>query len=52
MKHLGYHSHLVNMVGCVRNGAKPMLLLEYCCNGDLLRYLRQPEGEARVTKMS
>jgi serine/threonine protein kinase len=42
MKNLGYHSHLVNMVGCISDPKKPMLLMEFCGNGDLLRFLREP----------
>jgi hypothetical protein len=41
MKRLGYHSHIVSMLGCVSEGEQPMLVVEYCAHGDMLRFLRR-----------
>ncbi len=40
MKNLGYHAHLLNMLGCVSNPRNPILVVELCEHGDLLRVLR------------
>uniref|UniRef100_A0A183VFV7 Protein kinase domain-containing protein n=2 Tax=Toxocara canis TaxID=6265 RepID=A0A183VFV7_TOXCA len=40
MKKLGYHAHIVSLIGCVSNLEEPMIVVEYFANGDLLRYLR------------
>jgi serine/threonine protein kinase len=40
MKTLGYHAHLLNMLGCDSSPRLPLLILELCDRGDLLRLLR------------
>uniref|UniRef100_A0A914WN79 Protein kinase domain-containing protein n=1 Tax=Plectus sambesii TaxID=2011161 RepID=A0A914WN79_9BILA len=41
MKRIGYHSHLVSILGCITDPQRdPCLIIEYCCNGDLLKYVR------------
>uniref|UniRef100_A0A914W0I2 Protein kinase domain-containing protein n=1 Tax=Plectus sambesii TaxID=2011161 RepID=A0A914W0I2_9BILA len=41
MKRIGYHSHLVSILGCITDPQlDPCLIIEYCCNGDLLKYVR------------
>lgn len=40
MKTLGYHPHVLNLIGCVSSQYNPLLIVEYCANGDLLRLLR------------
>uniref|UniRef100_A0A914X544 Protein kinase domain-containing protein n=1 Tax=Plectus sambesii TaxID=2011161 RepID=A0A914X544_9BILA len=41
MKRIGYHSHLVSIIGCIiAPQLDPCLIIEYCCNGDLLKYVR------------
>uniref|UniRef100_A0A915L5V5 Protein kinase domain-containing protein n=1 Tax=Romanomermis culicivorax TaxID=13658 RepID=A0A915L5V5_ROMCU len=40
MKQLGYNDKLVNMLGCVTADDPLCLIVEYCSDGDLLRYLR------------
>uniref|UniRef100_A0A0N5AKL1 Protein kinase domain-containing protein n=1 Tax=Syphacia muris TaxID=451379 RepID=A0A0N5AKL1_9BILA len=41
MKHLAYHPHLVCMLGiATATCGQPCLVVEYCCNGDLLHYVR------------
>jgi serine/threonine protein kinase len=40
MKNLGYHAHLLNMLGCVSNPRNPILVVEFCEHGDLLHALR------------
>ncbi len=40
MKNLGYHAHLLNMLGCVSDVRDPKLVVEFCEHGDLLRILR------------
>uniref|UniRef100_A0A0N5A6E8 Protein kinase domain-containing protein n=1 Tax=Parastrongyloides trichosuri TaxID=131310 RepID=A0A0N5A6E8_PARTI len=41
MKELGYHPHVVNIVGCITDWKQPLLILEYCENEDLLKLLRK-----------
>ncbi|GMR37341.1 hypothetical protein PMAYCL1PPCAC_07536, partial [Pristionchus mayeri] len=40
MKTLGYHRHVISMFGAVTTSIDPILVVEYCQNGDLLRFLR------------
>uniref|UniRef100_A0A914V1C6 Protein kinase domain-containing protein n=1 Tax=Plectus sambesii TaxID=2011161 RepID=A0A914V1C6_9BILA len=41
MKRIGYHLHLVNILGCITDPQlDPCLIIEYCCHGDLLKYVR------------
>lgn len=39
MKKLGGHAHVVNLIGYVPLES-PLIVMEYCANGDLLKYLR------------
>ncbi|KAH7706010.1 Protein F09A5.2 [Aphelenchoides avenae] len=39
MKELGSHPHIVNFIGHVATEC-PLIVMEYCANGDLLNYLR------------
>ncbi|CEF70306.1 Tyrosine-protein kinase receptor torso [Strongyloides ratti] len=41
MKDLGYHPHIVNIIGCITDWKLPLLVLEYCENEDLLKLLRK-----------
>lgn len=41
MKRLGYHSHIVSMLGRISDQDVPMLIVEYCSNGDMLQFLRK-----------
>ena len=41
MKTLGFHPHVLNMIGCVSSLYDPLLIVEYCANGDLLTLLRK-----------
>lgn len=45
MKSLNYHPHLVSMLGWVYDERSPMLLVEYCGNGDLLHFVRLKKEE-------
>ncbi|VDD85627.1 unnamed protein product [Enterobius vermicularis] len=45
MKTLQYHSHLVSMLGWAEENGIPMLLVEYCKQGDLLHLLRSKKDE-------
>jgi hypothetical protein len=47
MKKLGFHIHLVNMIGCITSTQAPMLVLELCSNGDLLTYLRTQKKQMK-----
>lgn len=47
MKTLGLHDNIVNMLGCITAG-KSCLVLEYCANRDLLRYLKQKKVELEI----
>ncbi|GMT16978.1 hypothetical protein PFISCL1PPCAC_8275, partial [Pristionchus fissidentatus] len=40
MKTLGYHRHIISMFGCVTTSIDPILVVEFCYHGDLLRFLR------------
>jgi len=41
MKQLGYHSHIISLLGCVSDPDEPMIITEYCVHGDMLRFLRK-----------
>ncbi|VDM71295.1 unnamed protein product, partial [Strongylus vulgaris] len=41
MKTLGYHERLVNMLACITESEPLCLIIEYCSDGDLLRFLRE-----------
>ncbi|CAD6185385.1 unnamed protein product [Caenorhabditis auriculariae] len=41
MKKLGYHTHVISMLGCVSNPFEPLIVVEYCEKGDLLKFLRR-----------
>ncbi len=43
MKTLGFHEHLVNLVGCVSDPKKPLLVVELCELGDLRKLLHRTE---------
>ena len=45
MKSLNYHPHLVCMLGYVPDPRNPLLLVEYCANGDLLHLIRSHKKE-------
>jgi hypothetical protein len=40
MKALNYHPHIVCFLGYVTDIAHPLLIFEYCANGDLLHFVR------------
>jgi hypothetical protein len=41
MKALEYHPNVVCLLGCcVAEAISPLLVLEYCINGDLLHFLK------------
>uniref|UniRef100_A0A915C369 Protein kinase domain-containing protein n=1 Tax=Parascaris univalens TaxID=6257 RepID=A0A915C369_PARUN len=40
MKNLGYHTHIISLIGCVSNRFAPKIVTELCANGDVLRFLR------------
>ena len=40
MKVLKYHTHLVSLIGYVPDHVRPLLIIEYCKNGDLLHFIR------------
>ena len=41
MKKLGYHSHILGMIGCLTTTEMPLMVLEYCEQGDLLLFLKR-----------
>uniref|UniRef100_A0A914UJ95 Protein kinase domain-containing protein n=1 Tax=Plectus sambesii TaxID=2011161 RepID=A0A914UJ95_9BILA len=42
MKRIGYHPHLISILGCIIGPhLDSCLIIEYCCNGDLLKYIRK-----------
>ncbi|XP_065842852.1 uncharacterized protein [Oscarella lobularis] len=50
MKRIGQHPHIVSMLACVTKCQPLCLIVEYCCCGDLLNYLRKgrPNSSNRV----
>lgn len=50
MKTLGFHEHIVNMLGCVTTGNRCCLLMEYCSEKDLLRYLKLKKVELEMVQ--
>uniref|UniRef100_A0A914VJA9 Protein kinase domain-containing protein n=1 Tax=Plectus sambesii TaxID=2011161 RepID=A0A914VJA9_9BILA len=41
MKRIGYHLHLISILGCITDPQlEACLIIEYCSNGDLLKYVR------------
>lgn len=49
MKTLGCHENVVNFVGYIRKPVSYLPVLEYCANGDLLRYLRNNNDDGNIT---
>uniref|UniRef100_A0A914DMY0 Protein kinase domain-containing protein n=1 Tax=Acrobeloides nanus TaxID=290746 RepID=A0A914DMY0_9BILA len=45
MKSLNYHPHLVSMLGYVADARSPLLIVEYCSQGDLLHLIRERKYE-------
>jgi hypothetical protein len=41
MKTIGYHDHIVNMLGYSIVDQKPVLIVEMCAYGDMLGVLRE-----------
>ncbi|XP_026881912.2 macrophage colony-stimulating factor 1 receptor [Electrophorus electricus] len=41
LSHLGPHANIVNLLGACTHGGPVLLITEYCCNGDLLNFLRR-----------
>ncbi|WKX88720.1 hypothetical protein Q1695_008385 [Nippostrongylus brasiliensis] len=41
MKNLGYHAHVISMLGCVSCTISPIIIVEYCEHGDLLHFVRK-----------
>jgi hypothetical protein len=53
MKSLKYHPHLVCLIGYVPDALSPMLLIEYCSNGDLLHFVRNNKNQiVHVSRVS
>jgi serine/threonine protein kinase len=46
MKSVGYHEHIVNMLGCITDKRMPCLVVELCAHGDLLHLLRDSDPKA------
>ncbi|XP_069058309.1 receptor-type tyrosine-protein kinase FLT3 [Pleurodeles waltl] len=40
MTHIGNHDNIVNLLGACTMSGPVYLIFEYCCNGDLLNYLK------------
>ncbi|VDO65967.1 unnamed protein product [Haemonchus placei] len=50
MKNLGFHDNIVSMLGCITSVNKSCLVMEYCANRDLLRFLKQRKTELEISK--
>jgi serine/threonine protein kinase len=48
MKALGYHAHIISMLGYVNDAEQPMLILEYCSLGDMLQFLRKHKNAVQL----
>lgn len=49
MRALGVHPHILGLIGYADVSSGPVLIMEYCAGGDLLRYLR---SEAKLVNIS
>ncbi|CAI2355870.1 unnamed protein product [Caenorhabditis sp. 36 PRJEB53466] len=50
MKRLGHHPHVISMLGCVSNPFEPLIVVEYCSRGDLLKFLRRHKDYVLLNK--
>uniref|UniRef100_A0A8R1DGG8 Protein kinase domain-containing protein n=1 Tax=Caenorhabditis japonica TaxID=281687 RepID=A0A8R1DGG8_CAEJA len=50
MKRLGHHPHVISMLGCVSNPIEPLIVVEYCQRGDLLKFLRRHKDYVLMNK--
>ncbi|NP_001360730.1 Putative tyrosine-protein kinase F09A5.2 [Caenorhabditis elegans] len=50
MKRLGHHPHVISMLGCVSNPYEPLIVVEYCARGDLLKFLRRHKDYVLMNK--
>ncbi|CAL2051410.1 unnamed protein product [Caenorhabditis brenneri] len=50
MKRLGHHPHVISMLGCVSNPFEPLIVVEYCSRGDLLKFLRRHKDYVLMNK--
>ncbi|ULT84184.1 hypothetical protein L3Y34_013075 [Caenorhabditis briggsae] len=50
MKRLGHHPHVISMLGCVSNPYEPLIVVEYCSRGDLLKFLRRHKDYVLMNK--
>lgn len=41
---VGHNAHILHLIGHAYIGDKPLLVLEFCANGDLLGFLRNTPG--------
>lgn len=48
LKHVGYHKHVIRMIGCCTRKAPLAALLEHAPRGDLLTLLRSARGKTKV----
>ncbi|XP_073687045.1 receptor-type tyrosine-protein kinase FLT3 [Garra rufa] len=40
LTHIGHHENIVNLLGACTGSGPTYLIFQYCCNGDLLNYLK------------
>ncbi|XP_042562310.1 receptor-type tyrosine-protein kinase FLT3 [Clupea harengus] len=40
LTYIGHHSNIVNLLGACTSAGPTYLIFQYCCNGDLLNYLK------------
>lgn len=48
MKKLGYHPHILGMIGCITATSMPLIVLDCCENGDLLSWIRKHKYSAEL----
>lgn len=41
MENIGIHKNIISIIGSVCDGNKPLLIVEFCPQGDLHAYLRK-----------
>ncbi|XP_037868361.1 fibroblast growth factor receptor 3 isoform X2 [Bombyx mori] len=52
LKHVGYHKHVIRLIGCCTRRAPLIALLEHAPRGDLLSLLRAARGRRKETQTS
>ncbi|CEF62106.1 Tyrosine-protein kinase receptor torso [Strongyloides ratti] len=52
MKKIGYHDNIVGMVGCITKSQPNALIMEYCENKDLYRFIKNMKADLSINNNS